>query len=130
MKQVKILKCNHCGNIILMLEDKGVPISCCNEKMHLLNANTSDGATEKHVPVVVNPNKETTKSGAIIGEVQVGSTLHPMLTEHYINWIGSFSDNAWVIKWLKPNDAPKCNLRLNDNASIYEYCNIHGLWKK
>jgi superoxide reductase len=53
-----------------------------------------------------------------------------MIPEHFINWIGSFSNNAWVIKWLNPNDQPQHNLKVDADATLYEYCNIHGLWKK
>ena len=67
---VKIFKCMHCGNIIEMVEDKGVPVVCCGEKMTELVPGTSDGAAEKHVPVVtVSGNKVT---------VNVGSDAHPM----------------------------------------------------
>jgi superoxide reductase len=56
--------------------------------------------------------------------------LHPMLPEHYINWIGSFNNDIWVIKWLKPGQEPKTEIKIEDTSKIYEYCNIHGLWKK
>ena len=32
MKQ-KFLICQHCGNIIALIRDKGVPIYCCGEEM-------------------------------------------------------------------------------------------------
>lgn len=41
--------------------------------------NKVDASLEKHVPVVIKEN------GKI--RVEVGSTLHPMLPEHYIEWI-------------------------------------------
>ena len=49
---MKILRCNHCGNIATLIDDKGVPLVCCGEAMEELKANTTDAATEKHVPVV------------------------------------------------------------------------------
>ena len=48
--KVKFFRCNHCGNIITMVIDKGVPVMCCGEAMEELKANTTDAATEKHVP--------------------------------------------------------------------------------
>jgi superoxide reductase len=53
-----------------------------------------------------------------------------MLLEHFINWIASFNNDTWVIKWLKPGQEPKCNIKVEKDSSLYEYCNIHGLWKK
>ena len=45
-------KCEHCGNIIAHIQDSGVRCHCCGEEMKPLVPNTSDGAGEKHVPVV------------------------------------------------------------------------------
>jgi superoxide reductase len=82
------------------------------------------------VPFLKEKVKDCKVAGAPIWEVQVGSVLHPMLPEHWINWIGSFSNNTWVIKWLNPGDEPKHSLRINSDSTVYEYCNLHGLWKK
>jgi superoxide reductase len=62
--------------------------------------------------------------------VQIGQFDHPMIPEHYINWIGSFDNESWVIKWLKPGQKPKKNLKISKFAEVYGYCNLHGLWKK
>ena len=48
---MKILRCRHCGNIVFVLKESGVPLICCGEKMGELDASTRDGALEKHVPV-------------------------------------------------------------------------------
>ena len=47
----KFLICAHCGNIVSVVKDAGVPIKCCGENMKELVPGTSDGAAEKHVPV-------------------------------------------------------------------------------
>ena len=63
--------CNHCGNIIAMIKDHGVPVKCCGENMQEITAGTSEGAYEKHTPVYhIN-----------------GETEHPMTPEHYIDWV-------------------------------------------
>ena len=121
---VKIFKCMHCGNIIEMLEDKGVPDVCCGEKMTELVPGTSDGAAEKHVPVVtVSGNKVT---------VNVGSDAHPMTDEHLISWIILETENSCQRKRLSSADAPEASFMLADGEkaiAAYEYCNLHGLWK-
>jgi superoxide reductase len=53
-----------------------------------------------------------------------------MLPEHHIAWIGTFSDKSWDIKWLNPTDKPNVITLVEPNATVYEYCNLHGLWKK
>ena len=121
---VKIFKCMHCGNIIEMVEDKGVPVVCCGEKMTELVPGTSDGAAEKHVPVVtVSGNKVT---------VNVGSDAHPMTDEHLISWIILETEDGCQRKHLSSADAPEDSFMLADGEkaiAAYEYCNLHGLWK-
>lgn len=121
---MKLLKCAVCGNIVEMVEDKGVPIMCCGKPMAELTANTSDGAIEKHVPVaeVVDGNLH----------VVVGSMEHPMLPEHYITNIFVEFDNRIGRAVLAPGEKPEATFALGDfkgKIHVYEYCNLHGLWK-
>ncbi|MGM9947971.1 desulfoferrodoxin family protein [Floccifex sp.] len=117
--------CSHCGNIIVMIKDTGVPVMCCGQPMDKMTANTSDGAFEKHVPVIeVNENEVT---------VRVGSVDHPMLDVHYIEWIAIETKQGHQIKYLKPGQEPKAVFTLTDGDELIcatEHCNLHGLWKK
>ena len=90
--------------------------------MDQLIGNTTDAATEKHVPVI-----ETIEGGY---KVVVGSVTHPMLDEHYIQWIELVTENTVLRKFLKPGEAPEA-VFLTEEKAIYarEYCNLHGLWK-
>lgn len=122
--ELKFFKCEHCGNIIEMVEDKGVPVVCCGQRMTELVAGTSDGAREKHVPVYeVNGNTV---------HVKVGEVAHPMIPEHYIEWIALQTKNGVQRKELKPSEKPEANFALCDGdevVAVYAYCNLHGLWK-
>lgn len=125
MKEPRFFKCNHCGNIIMMVEDKGVPVICCGEKMQELKANTSDGAGEKHVPVVEVNGREV--------KVLVGEVTHPMLEEHHIAWIFLQTDRGGQLKYLNHTGAPEAVFTLAEGekaVAAFEYCNLHGLWKK
>lgn len=116
--------CEHCGNIIAMVKNTGVPVKCCGQNMTKMEAGTSDGALEKHVPVVA-------IEGNIV-TVTVGSVEHPMLDAHYIEWIAIKTAQGAQRKLLKPGDAPKAVFALADGDTFleaYEYCNLHGLWK-
>ena len=123
--ETKFFICKHCGNIVEMINNTGVPLVCCGEKMSELKANTSDGAFEKHVPeVVVNGN---------VVSVVVGSTLHPMMDKHYIQWIYLKTNKGIQKKFLTPNNEPNAEFIIADDelvVEVYEYCNLHGLWKK
>lgn len=121
---MKFYKCNHCGNIIAKVIDKGVPVVCCGEKMAEIIPNTTEAATEKHLPVAtVNGNEIT---------VKVGSVSHPMLDNHFIEWIYVETEQGGQRKALKPGDEPQVVFALagGDTAkAVYAYCNLHGLWK-
>ena len=116
--------CEHCGNIITKLTDKKVPVMCCGEKMKLLEAGTTDAAVEKHVPVY------TVEDNMV--NVQVGSVEHPMIPEHWIEWIVVQTNQGFTVKHLSPSDAPKAVFVLavgEQLQEVYAYCNLHGLWK-
>ena len=116
--------CKHCGNIALKATDHGVPLVCCGEPMQELNAGTSDGAREKHVPAW------QVENGLV--KVQVGSVLHPMLPEHYIEWISIFTKQGYQQKDLRPGEQPVAVFALTEGdevEAVYAYCNLHGLWK-
>ena len=120
---MKILRCNHCGNTTYVLHDSYVPMICYGEEMHELIANTTEAALEKHLPAV------TMNEGKI--EVVVGSVEHPMTDAQYIEWILLETDKGVQIRHLTPADAPKAVLEIGEGKplAVYEYCNLHGLWK-
>jgi len=107
-----------------MIEGGGTLV-CCGKEMKELVPNTVDAAVEKHVPVVeVEGNKVT---------VKIGSVTHPMTEEHYIQWIYLETKEGVQAKCLQPGEEPKAVFMLNEGneaVSAYEYCNLHGLWKK
>ncbi len=123
MKQ-RFFVCEHCGNMIAMVKDAGVPIMCCGQKMTELIPGTTDAAVEKHVPVY------TVEGGKVL--VTVGEVEHPMAEEHYIEWISLQTKSGNQRKTLKPGDAPKVCFALcegDEVEAVYAYCNLHGLWK-
>ena len=106
-----------------MIHDSGVPLVCCGEKMSELVPNTTEGATEKHLPVVE-------MDGNIV-KVSVGSVEHPSTEEHYIAWVYLETAHGGQRKAIKPGDKPEVSFALQDDELIafYAYCNLHGLWK-
>ena len=119
----KFLKCKRCGKIVEVINDGAPETVCCGEPMVELKANTTDAATEKHVPVI-----------EIVGDkvaVSVGSVVHPMEAAHYIQWIAIETNRGVYRKNLNPGEEPKASFILSDEKLIaaYEYCNLHGLWK-
>lgn len=120
----KFLKCNVCGNLVEQINATAVPIMCCGQPMTELKAGTTDGAAEKHVPIYeVNGNVVT---------VKVGSVEHPMTPEHYIQWIDIQTTGGIQRVNLTPSDKPEATFTINEGdevIAVYEYCNLHGLWK-
>ena len=121
MNMVEFYRCDLCGNMVALIKKGGGTLVCCGQNMTKLEANTTDAAQEKHVPVV-------TKEGGKI-KVAVGATLHPMLPEHHIEWIALVSGDKVEFKFLKPGEAPKAEFDAVESGEVYEYCNLHGLWK-
>ena len=121
---MKFYRCDHCGNIVTFVHSAGVPVMCCGQKMTELVPGTTDAAVEKHVPVV-------SVEGNVV-KVQVGSVEHPMLSEHYIQFIAIETTAGSQIKYLKPGEKPQASFVLAEGEQLvatYEYCNLHGLWK-
>lgn len=121
----KILICPTCGNIAGLIKESGIPIFCCGKPMIELVPNSTEAATEKHIPVYEkNGNKVMVK----VAEVE-----HPMEEKHYIEWILLETKNGTQIKHLNYTDKPEATFMIEDNdeiEAVYSYCNIHGLWVK
>ena len=118
----KFYKCNHCGNVVEKVVDKKVPVVCCGQKMEELIPNTVDASGEKHVPVVTWVDDKTLK-------IEVGSVHHPMLPEHHIAFVYVETENGGIRVNL--NDKPETIVYVGEEkpVAVYEYCNLHGLWK-
>lgn len=121
----KIYVCEHCGNIVEVVKDSGVPVMCCGQKMTELIPGTTDAAVEKHVPVY------EVKDGKVY--VKVGEVEHPMVEAHYIEWISVQTNKGIQRKALSPEDKPEAVFAILEDETVeavYAYCNLHGLWKK
>ncbi len=116
---MKFLKCEQTGSILLKAFYGGK-----NDTLTVLESNTVDAAVEKHVPVVeVSGNKVS---------VKVGSVEHPMTEAHYITFIALETKKCVSVWNLDPTDAPEATFVLTEGdepVAVYEYCNLHGLWK-
>ena len=121
---MKFYVCEHCGNIIEYVKQTPVPVMCCGQKMTEMIPGTSDGALEKHVPVVILDGDTVT--------VEVGSVEHPMVKEHYIQWIAIETTRGKQMVKLEYTDRPRAEFKLAEGEAFvtaYEYCNLHGLWQ-
>lgn len=122
MIENRFLICEHCGNIVGMIHDAGVPVMCCGKEMQSLTSDLN-ASSEKHTPVV-NVNKD-------IVTVNVGSLSHPMTDEHSIVWVYLQTDRGGQRKCLEQGSEPVVSFALLDEKplAVYSYCNIHGMWK-
>ena len=122
--EMKFYRCEVCGQIIAIVDKKACPVMCCGKPMKEIVPGTTDAAVEKHVPVVeVDGNKVT---------VKVGSVAHPMLPEHFIEWVAIQTKEGNQRKALNPGDEPVATFAVCDGDEVeaaYAYCNLHSLWK-
>ena len=120
--QFEVYKCEACGNIIEVMFSGAATPECCGSPMKLMKEGTTDGAKEKHIPVI-----EKTATGF---KVTVGSVAHPMEEKHWIQWIELIADGRSYHKFLNPGDAPEAEFCIKaDRVTAREYCNLHGHWK-
>lgn len=121
-KRAQVYRCEKCGDIVEILKDGCCVPVCCGSPMTLQNENTVDASKEKHVPVVQK------SAGKVV--VSVGSVEHPMLPEHYIEWIEVVTATKVLRKWLKPGDKPVAEFAVDEDV-LYarEFCNLHRLWR-
>lgn len=120
---LRFFRCKHCGKIIVMVNERDVPTICCGEPMAELVASSTDAAVEKHVPVVSVLDN--------VVRVKVGAVEHPMVAEHYIEWICLQTNLGHQIKYLAPGQKAEAEFLLAEGEEIvatYAYCNLHSLW--
>ena len=118
----KFYKCKTCEEFFYLIrhgEDK------CNHKEDFLKEiipDCTDASQEKHVPVIKQDGTHVT--------VFVGETEHPMMEEHYIEWIILEQGSDVQIKYLTPSDKPEAvfNVVSDEPFTVYEHCTLHGLW--
>ena len=120
--KLDIYKCETCGNIVEVLHGGVGEMACCGKLMRRLDEKTADATTEKHVPVI-----EKIDGGY---KVKVGSVPHPMLDEHYIEWIELLADGNAYRQFLEPGMEPQATFHIHaESVTAREHCNVHGLWK-
>lgn len=120
--KLEIYKCPHCGNIVEIFEAGSCIPACCGGPMKLMKEGSTDGALEKHVPVI------TKIEGGY--KVVVGSVNHPMEEKHYIQWIELIAGNQSLTCFLKPGDKPEAIFKTDaEKVTAREFCNLHGQWK-
>ncbi|HHW99303.1 MAG TPA: desulfoferrodoxin [Firmicutes bacterium] len=118
----QVYKCNICGNIVEVVHTGAGTLVCCGQPMELMAPQTADSAYEKHVPVI-----EAAPEGT---RVRVGSVDHPMIDEHWIEWIEVVADGKVYREYLKPGQPPVAVFcaPFEKVTEAREYCNLHGLW--
>lgn len=120
--RLEVYKCELCGNIVEVMHGGAGTLVCCGEDMKLMVEGVVDAAREKHIPVI---QKTATGYKVIVGEV-----THPMLDNHYIEWIELIADGAVLRQYLAPGQAPEAEFCVQaEKVTAREYCNLHGQWK-
>ena len=121
---MKFYRCSHCGQIIALVKETGVPVICCGAPMQEIIPGETDASLEKHVPVY------TVEGNSV--HVCVGSAPHPMIPEHYIEWVAVQTKFGNQRKALSPGEKPEACFSLcegDEVLAVYAFCNLHSLWK-
>ena len=123
-EKLELYKCSICGNLVQVLLSGTGELVCCNQPMEKLcpKVNKENELSEKHIPVIELENDKKF----------VRLTKHPMIPEHYIQFIEVFTkDKSKVyLKFLNPNEKAELEVtNFEEDIEAIEYCNIHGLWR-
>lgn len=97
---------------------------CMHAEGKELAANTSEGASEKHLPVIIREGNSVT--------VKSGSVEHPSSQEHFIGIIALETRCGVTVREIAPETKPEARFELIDGETpiaAYAHCNLHGLWK-
>lgn len=116
-------RCPHCNNTVTFLTSSQAPLCCCGQRMMLLRPGTDPSLATQHVPIIQ-------ASGDIT--VKISTLPHPMVPEHYIEWIILHTKKGFQTQQLCPGMSPEAVFRLapgDEVVDAYCYCNIHWLWK-
>lgn len=122
-QKLGVYRCEICGNIVEVMHAGRGTLVCCGQKMTLEVEQSKDSATEKHVPFI-----QETEDGYL---VKVGQNQdHPMVEEHFIQWIELIIDGKIYRQELQPGDKPEAQFCVpkGEDVKAREYCNLHGLW--
>ncbi|KGM38390.1 Superoxide reductase [Olavius algarvensis spirochete endosymbiont] len=124
-KKYEVYKCEDCACIVMLMDAGSEDLLCCGKNMIHMPEQTADSSKEKHVPII-----KKIDGGF---EVKVGSIPHPMLENHWIQWIELVVDGQRMLRELGSSDEPKayfsCSIENPKKVAAREYCNIHGLWR-
>lgn len=123
--RTEVYRCKVCGNIVSVNHNGNGQLVCCNEQMELLEANSTEASKEKHIPILFELGSNKYK--VVVGEIE-----HPMIAEHYIEWLEVLTDKGNRLTFfLNPGDKPEATFSTEEKiVSVEAYCNLHGLWKK
>ena len=117
---IVLKKCAKCGALVEVVKPctcDNCGITCCGQPMQEEIQNNKDFSFEKHLPTY-----------EIKGNKIVVTVNHVMEEQHYIEWIAIKNENGKQVVFLKPNTTAQVEFDLVENAKIFAYCNLHGLW--
>ena len=120
---MKLFQCQTCGTILYLFDEKKSHITCCGEDVKEIHPDQL-GSIEHHVPVVVKDENQV--------DIVISAAKHPMDKSHYVRWIILETTQGMYLKYLDKNKEPETRFFLDNGEEIvcvYEYCNLHNLWK-
>lgn len=123
LEKKEVYYCETCENIVESLWNGKPAVQCCGKPMEKLDANTTEAATEKHIPVISREGNKVT--------VSVGSTLHPMQSDHYILFVELMAGNdVYRHDFVEGDTNPVATFMVEEGVELKAraFCNLHSFW--
>ena len=138
---MKLFVCRGCGHIAIGEAPDKCPACGAPKSSFTRNDDVFKEAEEKSKEGAVKhiPSIKVSKECGMIPEndcidvlVRVGETLHPMLPEHFIQWIDCYVNEKFVSRiqlTADMNPAVVFHLKnVSGKIEIVAFCNLHGHW--
>jgi len=117
-ERLQYYKCEECGNSVEILTSGNGELVCCGAAMKLYpDVNVKNRIKS---PVVER----------IEGGFKVKIFKHPMVEDHYIEWVQAVTGKKAYRHFFEPGDAPEVEFLIDaEDVEIRHFCSLHGFGK-
>ncbi len=120
-KELDVCRCPVCGIVVETLHAGAGALVCCGMPMQMLELRAGGDNGREHALAIARTGNSY--------KVHVGSHVHPMEAQHYIEWIELIADGQTYRLFLRPGGQARAAFRVKaEQVSARALCSVHGLY--